>query len=303
MIKNIFCIFLLALGTRTAVADTMNANKTSTETDKLSLNIGIFYANSDSNIAVTNSKTGGTFPLDFEDDLLLAKKLYLPYFELAYSFNQRHNLYIEWKSLHRNAETNTVTHDFILEDIDDKDYLIESGAQLSTELNIDILRLGYGYDIWQGTDYVVGASLGLHTMFIKAGFKGTIGICVPDSTVTSLCNNVIATPEVVDESLTAPLPDIGLYGSYEFYSGWIFNAHAQYLAINYDDVNGSLIDVRLGIDTKINDNWSLKLAYNYYDVDVTIEKTRNIGEFEHKTYDHNISYSFTGPMFALSYVF
>ncbi|MGX9462094.1 hypothetical protein ACWXWU_12770 [Shewanella sp. A14] len=303
MIKPFFCFVMIILGTQTAIAAQSHRDYQSTETDKYAIDIGVFYANSDSNMVVRSPKSGGTFPIDFEDEFLLAEEQYLPYFEFTYSFNQRHNLFIDWKSLDRKADNNAISQDFILEDIDGKDYLIEVGAKLNTELNIDILRVGYGYDIWQGTNYTLGLSVGLHTMFVETVFKGTIGTCVPDSSLTSLCNNVTATPEVVDDSFTAPLPNLGIYGNYEFLPGWTFAAHAQYFAIKYDDVDGSLIDVRLGVEAEICDNWSLKLAYNYYDVDITIEKQRIMSNNELKTFDHSINYSFTGPMFAVSYVF
>ncbi|GGB64726.1 hypothetical protein [Shewanella inventionis] len=303
MIKSIFYIVIMLLCTQSANASNIDNSDPMSIMDTFSLDFGVFYANSDSNMAVTNPKTGGTFPIDFEDTLLLAEEQYLPYFELTYTFNQRHHFYIDWKSLDRQADNNHVNEDFILEDIDGKDYLIEVGTKLDTELNIDILRLGYGYDVWQGTDYAVGISIGFHTMFIEAVFKGTIGTCIPDSSLTSLCSNVVATPEVVDDTLTAPLPNIGIYGSYELYHGWTFSAYAQYFSVAYDDVDGSLIDVRLGIETQCSENWSLKLAYNYYDVDITIEKQRKMNNNVLKTFDHNINYSFTGPLFAVSYRF
>ncbi|GGP50301.1 DUF481 domain-containing protein [Shewanella algicola] len=303
MIRPFFYFVILVFFTPTAYAASDHNNHASTQIDTYTFDIGVFYANSDSNIIVTNPKNGGTFPIDFEDEFLLAEEQYLPYFEFKYAFNQRHNLYLDWKSLDRQADNNSISQDFILEDIDGKDYLIEVGAKLNTELNIDILRIGYGYDVWQGTNYSVGFSVGLHTMFIETSFKGTIGTCIPGTDLTSLCNNVIDTPEIVDDSFTAPLPNIGMYATYELYSGWELYAHTQYFAIEYDDVDGSLLDVRLGVQAKFCENWSLKFAYNYYDVDITIEKKRKLNDTELRTFDYNITYSFTGPMFAVSYAF
>ena len=303
MINPFYCIVILAFATQTALADPRQEEQISTITDKYAIDIGVFYVNSDSSMNVANTENGGTFPIDFEDQLLLPEEQYLPYFEFTYAFNQRHNLFIDWKSLDRQSSQNAITQDFILEDIDGKDYLIEVGAELNTELNIDILRIGYGYDIWQGTNYTLGVSVGLHTMFIETVFNGTINTCLTNSNSSAMCDNTIATPEVVDDSYTAPLPNIGLYGDYEFYPDFTFSAHAQYFSVKYDDIDGSLVDIRLGVEANISNNWSLKLAYNYYDVDVTIEKQRTINNNEIRNYHHNINYSFTGPMFAVSYSF
>jgi hypothetical protein len=269
--------------------------------DEYKLNVGFFYANSDSNILVSSPK-GGTFLLDFEDDLFLAKKQFSPYFEFAYRFNERHNLYIDWKQLHRAAETPSLEKAFQIH-LDDVDYSVKAGGKLQTTLDFDIMRLGYGYDIWQGTDYSIGASVGLHTMFVKTAFEGTIGICVPDNSSAELCDSAITSANVIDESFTAPLPNIGFYANYEFYPKWQLMFHSQYFAIEYKDVKGSLLDIKVGVEAKIADSWSLSLAYNYYDIDVNIKNSRSITEQQFAIADHEINYSFTGPVFAVSYRF
>lgn len=271
------------------------------QAEEYKLNIGLFYANSDSNILVSDTK-GGNFPLSFEDDLLLDEKQFLPYFEFTYDFNERHHLYIDWKQLHRTAQTPSLEKAFQIR-LDGVDYDVKAGGKLQTTLDVDIMRLGYGYDIWQGTHYSIGATLGLHTMFVKTEFEGTIGICVPDNSSAELCDNAIANPQVIDENFTAPLPNIGVYANYEFYPNWQIMLHAQYFSIKYKDVKGSLKDIKIGVEAKIADNWYLNLAYNYYRVDVDIAETSTQNNQSFKVSDYSIDYSFTGPVFSVGYRF
>lgn len=269
--------------------------------DEYKLNLGLFYANSDSNILVSDPK-GRPFLLDFEDDLSLEEKQFLPYFEFSYHFHERHNLYIDWKQLHRTANTPSLEKAFQIR-LDDVDYSVKAGGKLQTTLDFDIMRLSYGYDIWQGTNFSIGASVGLHTMFVKTAFEGTIGICVPDNISTDFCNGAITSANVVDESFTAPLPNIGLYANYEFYPKWQLTLHSQYFSIEYKDVKGSLLDIKIGVEAKIADKWSLSLAYNYYEVDVNINNSSPTTKQQFTIADHEINYSFTGPVFAVSYRF
>lgn len=272
--------------------------------DSFSINIGGLYANSDSYMVVTNPRTGGTFPLDFEDDLNLKEKQFLPFIELTYAFNQRHNLYLDWKSLHRTAQSPQIAKDFQFTLPDsDTTYDIEAGISLKSTLDIDILRLGYGYDLWQGENYTVGASVGLHTMFIKTAFEGEIGICVPNTQLEQYCGEKITSQRVVDNSLTAPLPNFGVYGNYEFISGWIFKAYAQYFSLKYNDVAGSLVDIRAVVEAELNADWSLIAGFNYYEVDVDYDQTLTALNQDFYIADYNINYSFTGPMISVLYTF
>ncbi|WP_394132161.1 hypothetical protein [Shewanella maritima] len=299
-------VFAAALSCLTPMVFAQQAvSEIETSEDTFTFIVGAFYANSDSYMNVTNPRDGGIFPLDFEDDLFLEEKHFLPFFEFAWNFNERHHLYADWKSLHRSADSPFVEKSWIFTNPDnDKEYIVEAGAKISTTLDIDILRIGYGYDLFLGDDYNFGASIGVHTMFVKTIFEGEIGICSPTPILQQgHCQDVTANPRVVDNNTTAPLPNIGLFGSYEFLPGWTIAAHAQYFALKYDDVKGSLVDIRASVDAMINENWSLTFGYNYYEVDVDYKQTASAVSIDFHIADYNLNYSFTGPMFAVMYQF
>ncbi|NMH63704.1 hypothetical protein [Shewanella salipaludis] len=264
-----------------------------------SISLGGFYSQSDSSIQVSDPVQDSQYTLDYESDLQLAENQFLPFVALNHHFNERHNFYFDWKQLHRDADTSGLAQPFQVE-IDDTVYEVNAGARLHTTLNIDIATLGYGYDFLQGTNYNVGASVGLHTMFIKAGFEGTIGACASSDLVNNLCGSH-AMPSIIEEHVTAPLPDFGLYANYEFLPGWQFNAQAQYFYVKLDDMQGRLVDVKLGVEAEIAKNWHMSVAYNYYQIDVELDQQRPDAEVNIANY--NLNYSFTGPMVSLSYRF
>lgn len=267
------------------------------EESKAMVRLGGFYSNSNSSMDVTDPLQGENFKLDFEEDLNLEESQFLPFFEAQYNFNSKHSIYFDWKQLHRNAEVKKLTVPFQVT-LDDQIYNVQAGGRLETTLNIDIARFGYKYNFYQGNNYNLGLSLGLHTMFIKTAFDGDIGVCIEGDSIQQ-CGTT--SPRFVDEEVTAPLPDIGLYGDYEFVPGFIFNAHAQYFHIELNDINGSLVDIRAGIEAAITDNWHMTAAFNYYKVDVDFK--HNITQGDNSVADYNLYYSFIGPMLSVSYHF
>ncbi|WP_394392543.1 hypothetical protein [Shewanella woodyi] len=265
---------------------------------KTVIRIGGFYSNSNSSMDVTNPILGNDFEIDFEQDLKLEESQFLPFFEIFYHFNDKHSLYIDWKQLHRNADVQQITTPFQV-NLDDQIYDIQLGAKIKTTLNIDIARIGYGYNFLQGNNYNLGLSLGLHAMFIETGFEGNIGACIDGGSLDT-CG---ATPanQMVEESVTAPLPDVGLYGDYEFMPGFRFTAHAQYFYIKLDDLKGNLVDIRAGVEAEITENWHMTAAFNYYEVDVDYAHKATQSDLHVANY--NLHYSFIGPMLSVSYHF
>ena len=225
----------------------------------------------------------------------------LPFFELTYRHNQYHNFYFDWKSLHRSSEQTVIAKPFQVE-IKDKIYDVQAGARLQSSLNIDIARIGYGYDFLQTDHYAIGVSAGLHVMLIETIFKGDIAACVESELIDKRCGGT-STPTLVDNNLSASLPDFGLYGYYEFQPNWRFKAHSQYFYMKLDDVKGGLIDIRAGLEVDFADNWSLSAAYHFYKVDVDVDVEQTKTRLDIHIADYNIFYSFIGPAVALSYHF
>ncbi|WP_028774108.1 DUF481 domain-containing protein [Shewanella waksmanii] len=265
---------------------------------KTIIRVGGFYSNSNSSMDVTDPLLGRDFQIDFEEDLKLEESQFLPFFELFYHFNDQHILYMDWKQLHRSAEVTQLTKPFQVE-LDGTLYDFKAGSKIDTTLNIDIARIGYGYNFYQGNNYNLGFSIGLHAMFIKTGFEGQIGACQV-TTATADCPTV-PVPKTVDTKVTAPLPDIGLYGDYEFADRFRFTAHAQYFYVKLDDLEGGLVDIRAGVEAEITENWHMTAAFNYYEVDVDYDqKLRNT---DLNVASYNLYYSFIGPMLSVSYRF
>ena len=297
MFKKIGISILSLLAMSTCWAQDTDISSQENES-KTVIRVGGFYSNSNSSMDVTNPILGNDFKIDFEKDLNLEESQFLPFFEAFYHFNDKHMLYIDWKQLHRNAEVQQITKPFQV-NFDDQIYDIQLGAKINTTLNIDIARIGYGYSFMQGNNYTLGLSLGLHTMFIETGFEGNIGACI-DSESFDGCG-ATATNRMIEESVTAPLPDIGIYGDYEFIPGFRFTAHAQYFYIKLDDLKGGLIDIRAGVEAEITENWHMSAAFNYYEVDV--DYAQKVTQSNLDVANYNLYYSFIGPMLSVSYHF
>ena len=67
------------------------------------------------------------------------------------------------------------------------------------------------------------------------------------------------------------MPVIGLRGEYEFADRWTFRASGEFFFIEYEDIDGSLVDLYAGVDYRVLDNMSVGLAVNRVGIDVDSE--------------------------------
>ncbi len=260
---------------------------TSSVAGEFHISAGGLFSQANTQIGVYSTDLAKEFKLDLEDDLALKDREISPYLYFAYDFNDRHTIFFDWRRLHRNATVEGVSKAFVIP-IEDKEYEVQLGARLNTTLNIDVTRAGYAYTFFDEGDWDIDGTAGLHIMRIQVGLGGELGYRVNDT------GNIIPVERSVFETITAPLPNFGLIGSYDLNENWAITSHAQFFYIKYQEVRGILIDTSLGIQYSLTDSLDIVGSYSYYEVG--LDYGDDVG-------DLSVNFQFFGPMVTMNYRF
>lgn len=253
------------------------------------IEIGGFFSYTDTKLNAYDPYFDKTRSIDFESDLELKEFTVLPYLQLEYYFNQKHNIYIDWRSLHREATRTSVSKPFEITN-DSITYVVQAGSKLTTNLDIDIARLGYGYKFYTSEKWAWDVLAGMHVMWLSLGLDGKLG---------AKASGVEEVPTMfVDETLfsdlTAPLPDLGVRAEYLLTEDWIIRSQAQVFYLSYDDIEGYLLEMDIGTKYFLTDKLSITGSFNYYEVGV---------DYDSNNTALDITYRFYGPMLTLAYKF
>ena len=215
--------------------------------DRFSISLGAFVTDRDTDTRLDSDVLGRGTVIDFEDDLGLDSSDSVFRIDGHYRFSQKHRVNFSVFDLSRDSSA-TLQRDI---QFGDKVFSIDTVVNLNFDLKI--YKLAYTYSFMQRDNGYLGVTLGTHIADSKIG----------------LSEQNLGQVEV--RSITAPLPVIGLRGEYEFTDRWTFGASGEFLAFKFDNVDGSLVDLYLGIDYRITDHAAIGLGFEsvYFDVDAT----------------------------------
>jgi hypothetical protein len=212
--------------------------------DRFRVEVNLFGAGATTKMRVDESPTLPGTEISAEDDLGLEDFELLPQVELTLLPGERHLVRLSAFAMHRSANK------FIEREIsfDNEDYVI--GERVDSLLNLTMFGLTYGYR------FVVHP---------RAELSATFGLQIADVEA-----NAVVRSRVVRESESgvAPLPLLGFEGRFDFTPRWAVEARAQYLTVNADQVNGSILDGRLALTWRLNPYLALGLGYRTFRIDV-----------------------------------
>ena len=190
-------------------------------------------------------------------------------------FADRHMLRATWFSSSRE-------HSRVLdEDVEWGDETFPASARAQGEFNFDVYELAYEYAFLERDNYEIAASIGVHytelELTLSAEAEASGGTLAADISETG--------------NVGAPLPVIGLRGLWALPRDFWIDLSAQYFALEIDEYDGSLVNLRAIVLWQPSQWLGIGLGYDRFAVDLDVTKDR---------FDGSLDWTYQGPMIFYS---
>jgi hypothetical protein len=225
--------------------------------DRFSISLGMFFTDRDTETQLDGTTANGT-PTDLESDLGLDSSDNVFRVDGYLRFNEKHRVDFSVFDLSRSNSKQ------IDREIQWGDSLYSVNTAINAKFDLTIYKAAYTYSFMQRENDYLGVTVGVYTADTKV----------------SLSEQTLGQVEVGD--ITAPLPVIGLRGEYEFADKWTFRASGEFFFVEFDNIDGSLVDLYVGVDYAVRDSISVGLGVNSVNLDIDASKTRFQGSLDWK---------------------
>ena len=224
--------------------------------DRFSISVGAFFTDWGTNVRLDSDTLGTGTDIDFENDLGLRSSSSIFRIDGHYRFNDRHRINFSVFDMSRDANR-TIDRDIQFGDI-----IFAINTDLSASTDLSIYKLAYTYSFLRRESGYLGA---------------TFGFYMADSTFR-LSERNLGGAEISD--ISAPLPVIGLRGSYQLSDRFTFRGSGEFFALEYDNVDGVLTDFYVGVDYQMSQHTAIGLGYNKVSIDVDAKRDRFVGTLD-----------------------
>ena len=274
--KSLFIIVILTFLTNQGYCqDSTQLKKSPWFVQRFKVSAGLFVPVNNTNIQVslTGSTSGGT-EIDFEDDLGFDKVTPTVLMDFQWRASRRSRFDFSSYLVNRKS-THTLDKDIIFgEDT------FKVNSTIHSSFKTGIYRISYGYALISKPKFEAGLLVGLHIVGAKTdiSFKGD-NLNVAAST---------------DFNVTAPLPDFGIWGGYEFSNRFAMNAEADYLSLTVNDISGKILAYNIVFIYRILDPLHVAVGYTGLNFKVDAIKDHLSGHFK---------WGYNGPSLTATYTF
>ncbi len=266
-----FAITLLGISSASSYADELQKPWESEPEpyvieDRLRLQVSFWNADINTSVRVdkTTTTTQAGTTLSGERDLGLKRDKLMPDFELTLFPGERHIISLSSFSSRRTGE---VTLDSTVNFGKD---LFNTGDVVNSTLDLNMVGLGYGYRILKDRRYELDGYLRVQVATFTDNLQ--CALCAPRPANEPL-PNYNRTPDTI----TLPLPMVGVGGRFQIYKGLDFTGRYQWLGATVVDTNGVIREWQAGLLYHCNQHFGIGLDYRGYNIHVDSQSTDHPG--------------------------
>jgi hypothetical protein len=228
------------------------------EYDRFSISLGVFLTDRESKTRLNGSLGNDGSDVDLESDLGLDRSDTVFRLDGYYRFNESHRIDFSAFDLSR-SKTRVID-----EEIEWGDTVFPINVNIKSQFSLAIYKLAYTWSFMRRENAYLGLTAGLYV--------ASFGAKLSASDIGS----------VESDSLTAPLPVIGLRGQYELSEKFTFRASGELFSLNFNEYDGTLIDLYAGIDYQLSEHAAIGLGFNSVSLDVGVTRNRFNGNLDWK---------------------
>ena len=227
-----------------------------------SIDIGVFYPDRELDLRVNGTVSGINDEIDFDKRRRLQGSGDIFATELSWRFRGR------WSFVGQYFKAKDSNRAVLKEDIEWGDVVFGAGSSAAIGTDFTLTRFFFGWRFDTNESHEVGIGVGLHWLSIGAFIEGEILI---NGTSSSARRTV---------SAEAPLPNIGAWYIYSISPRWVLRTRLDLLSANVGDYDGLLLNAAVGVNFQAFEHFGIGLNYNYFKLDVGIDKSDWRGDIE-----------------------
>ena len=245
--------------------------------ERFTIMLGAFLPAFRSKVQVDGEQTGTGDRLDLGNDLGVDQNTSGGWFGVEWRFAPRHRLGFTYSRF-------TLRGDRVIDrdlHIDDKVFPI--GAELQSQLRLEILPITYSYSFLKRENDELAATVGLHWSRLSFRVEGSASLGARSGSNDASAN------------VNVPLPLFGLRYDHRFSERWSAGASAAAFALQFGEstweFKGSLVSARLHGEYRFSRHFAAGAALDAFKVNADTKKNSWSGGFD---------YSYWGPQLYLT---
>ena len=220
------------------------------------VDVGVYFPEREFAIRVNSTIVGPVESIDFEGDL--GARISDELFSLNFGWRFGEKWQLEGQYFASSGTRGAVLE----EDLEWGDIVFLAGSGVKAGNDFSLIRSFFARRFESGDEHEFGVGAGLHWLKFGAFIEGNI--------MTEAGDSAFRRESV---SAVAPLPNVGAWYMRSLSPKWALKARVDWFGASFDDYDGTLINSSLGLNYQVFENFGVGLNYNFFDLDVNINKT------------------------------